>query len=177
MEKEFTALIDPIFRPYQMHSDLVLLLTMRLESASDRIGDIVKEKAKKFEVYTQPEVATFHQKNLSTWLGLIHNNPSLKEIFDVRTSLFPTSTVFLTPSQDLEEVLYAVTSKKITYYFSLTLRRISRFTQRLGSLLEKTPEDHPDHADLLAAIEIFKTFDSAAALPSTVKSMLSEGKL
>ena len=58
--------------------------------------------------------------------------------------------------EELEEILFAVSGKKSTYFFALTLRRVSRFQARLTSLLEKTPEDHPDHPDLIAAIEELK---------------------
>lgn len=54
-------------------------------------------------------------------------------------------------------MLFAVTNHKITYYFSLTLRRVSRMITRLNALLEKTSPDSPDHDDLqLAVIELRK---------------------
>jgi len=41
--------------------------------------------------------------------------------------------------------MIGVTSKKITYYFALTLRRVNQILTRLTAILEKTPKDHPDY--------------------------------
>lgn len=76
-----------------------MLLTFKLEQATDRIGDVLKDKITKLSVYAQPEILSFHTKNLSTFLGIINDNSSLKEVFDVRSSSPPSSPPPLTPSR------------------------------------------------------------------------------
>jgi len=140
LEKDLFAAVDPVLRVLPVHAELSTALQARLESGSDRIGDIIREKAGRFNVYANADVLAFHSKNLPAFFALINANPSLKEIFD-----------------ELEEILYSVSVRKSTFYFALTLRRVSRFQARIAALLEKTPDGHADRVDLEAASAELKT--------------------
>jgi hypothetical protein len=43
-ERELTILLEPVLRPLPAHAEFYSALQARLETGTDRIGDIVKEK-------------------------------------------------------------------------------------------------------------------------------------
>lgn len=55
----------------------------------------------------------------------------------------------------MENLLFSVTGKKLTFYFALTLRRMQQLATRLETITKVTPDDHADHdAVARAAVEV-----------------------
>lgn len=52
----------------------------------------------------------------------------------------------------MENLLFSVTGKKLTFYFALTLRRMHQLATRLEAIAQKTPNDHADHAAIERAV-------------------------